>query len=209
MTPTFSFRLRIAVAIAALAAPGFALGHAGNAHHLHGAWATFCAGLGHPLTGIDHVLAAAVFGVLAARSAGRAPACVPPVFLATMLSAAVGARHGFTLPAVETGIALSLIVAGLALAGIVALTTPMLTAAACLFAAFHGQAHGAELPPSAFIGSYLLGLMLASATLMALGALLGRGRAYASVSSEARPSALHWAGVMVASAGLGHLLVQA
>jgi urease accessory protein len=70
--PTTIVRLLVAAAI--LVAPGAALAHPG-----HGAELGLYAGLAHPWSGIDHVLAMTAVGLLAARLGGRALWAVPSV----------------------------------------------------------------------------------------------------------------------------------
>ena len=48
--------------------------------------ASLAAGLAHPLTGLDHLLAMLAVGLLAARRGGRALALWPAAFVGAMLS---------------------------------------------------------------------------------------------------------------------------
>ena len=85
---------------------------------------------------------------------------------------------GIALPYVEIGIALSVVVLGLAVA--LRMSLPALAAMALvgLFAIFHGYAHGAEMPRDVSGYAYAAGFMLATALLhgagIALGLLAGR-----------------------------------
>jgi len=129
----------------------------------------FASGFGHPLGGLDHVLAMVAVGLWATQLSGRALWLVPLTFVLTM---AVGGLLGFLgipLPMVETGIAGSVLILGalVALASRLPLVASM--ALVGLFAIFHGYAHGAEMAVESSALWYGLGFMLATATLHALG----------------------------------------
>lgn len=165
------------LALAACASP--ALAHPG------GHDSVLAAGLLHPLTGLDHVLALAAAGLWSGRQArGRH---LPPVFLAAMLLGAAIGIAGYALPWLESGMAASVAAAGLLL---VAATVPGPAGMAlfAVFALWHGNAHGLELPAAAAAG-YLAG----SALLLAAGRRLG-ARASAAV--------VRMAGAGVAVSGL-------
>ena len=76
---------------------------------------------------------------------------------------------GVELPAVEQGIALSLIVFGSLLATRAGLPTPAAMAVVGVFALFHGHANGAELPETASEAAYAAGFILATGDLHLLG----------------------------------------
>src|SRR3546814_13523521 len=102
---------------------------------------------------------------------------------------ALGGAVGFAgvgLPFVETGIALSIVVIGGALA--LGLSLPAIAAMALVgaFAVFHGHAHGAEMPVAASGLAYGLGFLLATALLPGSGLALGFGLQQADRSDERR-----------------------
>ncbi|CAH2400070.1 HupE/UreJ family protein [Mesorhizobium ventifaucium] len=160
-----SARLGILSALAALT-PSLAFAHSGGAH-VHG----FFAGLEHPVFGVDHLFAMVAVGIIGARAGGRSIVIVPLFFLSAMIAGALLGMAGIGLPALETGIALSLVVFG----AMVGLARPLpLTAAAALtalFGLFHGNAHGLEIPESAGGIAYAAGFMLATSMLHAIGVL--------------------------------------
>lgn len=154
-------------------APGLAVAHTGV-----GATHGFEHGFVHPISGADHVAAMVMVGLFAWRIGGRAIWLVPAAFMSLM---AVGGALGLTgvaLPFVETGIALSLVVLGAAVAGGLKAPTAAAMGLVGLFAVFHGYAHGAEAPETAGGLAYACGFMLATALLHAaglgFGALIGR-----------------------------------
>src|SRR3954462_8080366 len=97
-----------ALATAVALAPAVASAHTGigqTAGFLHGFW--------HPIGGIDHVLAMVAVGLFAAQLGGRALWAVPATFVAVMAAGGALGMAGVGLPAVEVGIALSVLVLGL------------------------------------------------------------------------------------------------
>lgn len=136
-------------------------------------------GFVHPFSGLDHLLTMIAVGLWAASLGGRAIWAVPSAFVALMAVGAAFGMAGFTLPAIETGIAVSVIVVGLLVA--VAARVPVAIAALIVgvFAIFHGQAHGAEMPAMAAPAQYALGFIAATALLHGVGlagGLMGEGR---------------------------------
>ncbi len=148
------------------------------AHGQAGEATGFGIGFGHPLGGLDHVLAMVAVGLFAATLGGRALWAVPLTFLAVMAVGGALGMAGVSLPFVETGIALSIIVLGL----VVALRWQAPLALAMMLvgglALFHGHAHGTEMPTTAAGASYALGFLLGTALLhlagLGLGLLSGR-----------------------------------
>lgn len=185
-------------AVTALLAATPALAHPG-----HDGAVGLSHGFLHPFSGLDHVLAMVAVGLVAARVGGRATLLVPLAFLGMMaVGGALGAA-GIALPFVETGIALSVVVLGAALALRPALPVAGAMALVGAFAVFHGHAHGAEMPESATGLAYGLGFIAATALLHAAGLGLGLAAGRRD-GTQARP-ALRVAGAGLAAAGLGLL----
>ncbi|MFO1150605.1 MAG: HupE/UreJ family protein [Alsobacter sp.] len=186
------------VRIAALVAGLLVLSGAAQAHPGHEGVSGLAAGLAHPLSGVDHVLAMLAVGVLAAMIGGRALWALPAAFLGMMALGGLAGMAQLGLPAVEAGIALSVLVLGLALAF---RRLPGVAAASAIvggFAVFHGYAHGAELPALASGATYAAGFLAATAFLHACG--LGAGLAAARM-----PRLVRVAGGAMAFAGAGLL----
>jgi urease accessory protein len=133
---------------------------------------SFAAGLTHPLSGLDHVLAMAAVGVWSVLAGGRALWVWPLAFVATMLAGFVAAAAGLALPGVPAVIPVSIIVLGLALA--LAVKAPVWLGAVVvgLFAFFHGHAHGTEATGVSH-GAYAAGFVVATAVLHGAGIGLG------------------------------------
>jgi urease accessory protein len=89
------------------------------------------------------------------------------------------ALGGLPFPAVEAGIASSVLVLGLLILNAVRFPLMVSMLLAGVFALFHGHVHGQELPQAASAFLYSLGFLLATGLLHATGAglglLLGRG----------------------------------
>jgi urease accessory protein len=150
----------------------------------------------HPLGGLDHVLAMVAVGLYAAMIGGRALWLMPLTFIGVMvLGGALGAS-GIVDPFVEVGIAMSVIVLGLAVA--LRVNLPAITAIALvgLFAIFHGHAHGAEMPDASGY-TYAAGFVLTTALLHCAGIALGlaAGRLGGLRIAQAAGGALAIAGV--------------
>jgi urease accessory protein len=162
---------RTAIAAAIL----IALTGAAAAHPGHGDAGGFAHGFLHPLGGLDHVLAMVAVGLYAALLGGRALWLVPATFVTVMaLGGALGAA-GYALAYPEIGIALSIVVLGLAVALRISVPTLAAMVLAGVFAMFHGHAHGAEMPQDVSGYEYAAGFLAATALLHCAGIALGLG----------------------------------
>ena len=161
---------RLAVAAALVLLPGAALAHSGHGHA-----AGFTHGFMHPLGGLDHVLAMVAVGLYAALLGGRALWLVPATFVAVMALGGAAGVAGYALPYTEIGIALSVVVLGVAVALRVSLPTLAAMALVGVFAVFHGHAHGAEMPQSLSGYEYAAGFLVATALLHGAGIAAGLG----------------------------------
>jgi urease accessory protein len=168
------------------AAPAILMPAVAFAHTGLGDTSGFVHGFGHPISGLDHVLAMVMVGVFAWQLGGRALWLVPAAFITVMALAGALGIAGIGVPFVEIGIAISVVVFG----AIVALDFKAPTAVAMgvvgLFAVFHGHAHGAEIPEDAGGVAYAAGFITATALLhlagIAAGFLIGKtGAHYGSV----------------------------
>jgi urease accessory protein len=132
------------------------------------------AGICHPLTGLDHLIATLAVGLLAARLGGKSFWLLSALFLggiaaggAFALSTHVSATAGI----VDQLIATSVIVFGTLLIADGRLHQRFATLLVPLFAAFHGFAHLAERRGEAF--DYGIGLLSASAAILIVGLFCG------------------------------------
>jgi urease accessory protein len=158
----------LVAAIADLLAPRSALAHTGvsTTHDL-------LHGLEHPLTGLDHILAMFAVGLWAAQRGGRAIWFVPLTFvLVITLGGALG-MSGVSLPFVEQGIAISVLILGVFIAAAVRMPLTISAAIVGLFAISHGYAHGTEIPITASGLTYTVGFIAATFALHATGISVG------------------------------------
>jgi urease accessory protein len=142
---------------------------AAHAHILQGEAASFLVGLGHPVSGLDHVLAMIAVGLWGAQLGAPALWLLPVTFPMVMALGGMLGLLGVPLPGVEVGIAASAILLGLAVMS--ALRPPLAAAAVLvgLFAVFHGHSHGAELPAGQNALLYSMGFVVATGCLHGVG----------------------------------------
>jgi len=150
----------------------FGLGVA-SAHTDQATSGSFVAGYLHPLTGVDHVLAMVAVGILGTVLGRPRLWALPIAFLLSMTIGAVVGIAGVQPPYVEQGIAISVIVLGLAiLVGRQVSVGPAL-AVVSVFGLLHGLAHGIELPGSASPEAYTAGFLVAAGILHLAGIGVG------------------------------------
>ena len=128
---------------ALLLAPTLAHAHTGV-----GDTSGFAHGFGHPLTGLDHLLAMIAVGLWAAQIGGRALWAVPLTFVSIMAVGGALGIAGVPVPFVEQGIATSVLLLGLLIAFAVRMPLGFSVPLVALFAICHGHAHGAEMVAS-------------------------------------------------------------
>jgi urease accessory protein len=126
-------------------------------------------GMLHPFIGLDHLCAMLAVGLWAKQMGGRAVWSIPLTFVSVMALGGLLGMTAMTLPFIEGGILLSLLVLGFLVAA--AIKLPLLVSASivAIFALFHGYAHGAEMPQNASGLVYALGFMLSTALLHMAG----------------------------------------
>ena len=131
------------------------------------------AGLLHPLTGADHLIAMVAVGIWGAQLGAPAIWVLPITFpLVMALGGVLGILH-VPLPMPEVIIALSALVLGGAVAMRLKLPFAAAAAVVAVFAIFHGHAHGAELPGSANPLAYGIGFVVATGLLHLCGIVIG------------------------------------
>jgi urease accessory protein len=145
-----------------------------QAHTGHGTHSLF-EGLVHPF-GLDHLLAMVAVGVwsvsaLPSSQVGWGPA----TFMLALLAGAALGVAGVQVPALETLVALSVVLFGLMLAlSRQQLPIPAGVVLVALAGALHGLAHGAEAPGSGF-AAYAVGFVVTTAGLHLAGVLAALG----------------------------------
>jgi urease accessory protein len=189
-------RCRLAAVVTMIGACGLGTPEAA-AHTGEGLVGGLLSGLAHPVFGPDHVVAMVAVGLWGAFLGAPAIWILPVVFPLVMAFGGVLGILAVPVPQVETGIALSAIVLGLAVA--LAARPPLWVAAIVVggFAVFHGHAHGAELPAAANALAYSIGFVVATGLLHLSG--IGFGIA---VRWQAGRIAVRLAGAGIATAGV-------
>jgi len=178
------------IAMLTLSSP--ALAHTGI-----GTTAAFDAGIAHPFSGLDHMLAMVAVGLWAGLRGGKALWLWPAAFVGGM---ALGGLLGIVqmpLLFVEHGIVASIVVLGLAVA--FAFSAPLSLGALIIAVSglMHGHAHGIEIPADANGLHYAFGFLLVTAALHAAGVLATLGAV-----RFGRPVMIRAAGALTAAAGL-------
>ncbi len=150
------------LAFALALAPTTAFAHPGHSFGL-------MAGLVHPLTGADHLLAMTGVDLWAALQIGRACWLLPLSFLIALSSGFGAAALGVSLPATEPAILASLILLGAMTATTLRAPLTVSLPLVALFGLAHSAAHSVEGagPP------FALGMLVTTAALLGLGTELG------------------------------------
>jgi urease accessory protein len=175
-------------ALSVLASPALA-------HPVAGVGSSFDAGLVHPFSGADHLIAITLVGTWSALEGGSARAVWPLTFLIAMLGGFAAASTGLQMGFVEAAISLSVVALGAFVAFEFRMPVMLGAAAVGLFAFFHGHAHGTEAV--SMLVPYLIGFTTATAVLLLIGMAIGGWGA-----STARRSLLRAAGVCAGLVGL-------
>lgn len=144
-----------------------------EAHLLAGDLGGFSSGFGHPLFGVDHLLAMLAVGIWGAQMGGRRVWTLPVTFPLIMAFGGIAGMAGLYLPDVELGIALSVLALGLAIAFAWRPLEPVALLLIAIFAVFHGYAHGVELPIAADPTSYAAGFVIATGIIHVIGIGIG------------------------------------
>ncbi|THF50887.1 HupE/UreJ family protein [Allorhizobium terrae] len=146
-----------------------------QAHIIQGGSGGFLQGFEHPLSGADHLLAMFSVGLWGAQMGGRNVWTLPITFPLIMVLGGILGITGVPLPAIETGIALSIVVLGAAIAFVWRPPEWLALTVIGLFAICHGYAHGAELPEAADPADFAIGFVLATGLIHLAGIGVGLG----------------------------------
>ncbi|UVJ44395.1 HupE/UreJ family protein [Pseudomonas sp. LS1212] len=180
---------KVLATVALLLSPAMAFAHPGHGDN------GLLAGIGHPIGGLDHLLAMLAVGLWAAQQQGAARWALPCAFVGTMLIGGLLGFAGLQLPGLESGIAASVLALGLAVALAVRPPVALAVVATASFALSHGVAHGLELPEMSSPWAYAVGFVVATSVLHAVGYALVR------VLPQAAAPLVRLAGVASAATG--------
>lgn len=174
-----NFTTAIATAVIMLQAP------VTQAHPLLNADVSWLAGFIHPLSGIDHVLAALAVGLWAAQQGGNKLWQLPATFL-ILIALGVLVSSYMPLPKAELAIVGSLLFLGIMVALAARLSTLPSLLMVGFFALFHGYAHGEGISGRAIVMDYTVGLLATTATLLCIGIMAGLWTRAAGYDRELR-----------------------
>ena len=147
-----------------------AVAHPGDGIHTHN---DFLSGLLHPMMGFDHLLAMAAIGFWSIRQNATMKRGAPLFVVGGMVLGAAIAWGGVSLAGVETGIAMSVVLAGVLIATMAKLPTVIGGTLVALFMVTHGYAHGAEITEGASLMAYMIGFIIATLAITFVGRGLG------------------------------------
>jgi urease accessory protein len=170
-----------------------------QAHTGHGTH-SLMEGLVHPF-GLDHLLAMVAVGVWSVSALPQGKAWQgPATFLLALVASAVLGAAGLTVPFLEHGVSLSVVLFG---AMLLLASRPMPPALGlgliAVAASLHGLAHGSETPESGFAG-YAIGFLVTTAALHTGG--VGMGLAIKRWLARHSGVALGGLGAALSAAGL-------
>ena len=170
MTRNPTHPIAFAAAASVLLTAGAALAHPGHAGHEA---LGVSAGLMHPLTGVDHMLAMVAVGLWAALRGGRALLTWPATFVAAMLVGfGLGGAFG-AVSGIEPAVLATVIVLGALTAANARMPDGAGLALIALFGALHGYAHGADTGGGGL--TFEAGMVATTAALHLAGIGLGLG----------------------------------
>ncbi|MBS4155339.1 MULTISPECIES: HupE/UreJ family protein [Cobetia] len=136
------------------------------------------AGLTHPFTGLDHLLAMLAIGIWSARQSRALTLATPLLMVVGMLAGAGIAllSGGQALHALiaEQGILLSVLASGALVALLLRLPTLAGAVMVAGFMACHGFAHALEMPAAGSAAGYMAGFVVATLALALLGRAIGQ-----------------------------------
>lgn len=133
----------------------------------------FLAGFEHPVLGFDHFLAMLSVGIWSAQIGGRAIWFVPATFVGFMVIGGIVGMYGVEIPLIEVGIAISVLLLGIAVASDNFINLKVGLAFVAFFGSFHGYAHGVEMPLVKNASLYALGFVLGTSFIHILGVFIG------------------------------------
>jgi urease accessory protein len=161
---------KLLMAIGLMLTATAAIAHPGHGAHVH---SDFLSGLLHPMMGLDHLLAMAAIGFWSIRQSATMKRGAPLFVVGGMILGSAIAWAGVSLAGVETGIAMSVLLAGVLIATMAKLPTAVGGTLVALFMLTHGYAHGAEMAAGANLLSYMAGFVVATLAITFAGRGLG------------------------------------
>jgi urease accessory protein len=169
-----------------------------TAHPGHVPMSGFAAGVQHPLSGMDHLLAMIAVGLWAGLCGGRREWLWPATFVTSMIAGSLIGMFATANLSVEPAILASVMVLGLAIAASLRVPTVLGGLVIAVFGMAHGYAHGIEMPHTVHGLDFVAGFALATATLHTVGVVAATNFRRLRLDLVTR-----FAGVVIAIAGVG------
>ncbi|MDV6033771.1 MAG: HupE/UreJ family protein [Phycisphaera sp. RhM] len=189
--------LRILALISLFVAVSTANAHPGHSHGFSGTVET---GITHPWTGIDHLMAMVLVGVMATQCGARRRWSLPVLFCGSMAVASLAGHAIGPVSRLDIGLAITLIALGACL--VRRFNHAMLPAIVTLCGGLHGFAHGAGWGAGDVSMPYLAGMILGTTVLHLVG--MGIGTAYNQTSF--RSTWVRGTGAIACAVGIALLL---
>lgn len=159
------------------------------------------AGFTHPFLGVDHLLAMVAVGLMAvqqqSQNQARALWALPLTFVLGMAGGTVLGLWGVGGEPLELGITGSVVLLGGLVAWGRALPLGAAVGVVAVLSAFHGHAHGLEMPAEASAALYAAGVLAGTAILHGAGVLAAKGLKARAWAVRAVGSAFAAAGVVL------------
>lgn len=130
-------------------------------------------GFMHPLTGMDHILAMVAVGAWSAQLGGKALYLVPGSFLIAMLAGGIAGAEIIPIETIESVIALSVLLLGLAIWINKKVSVLIAGLAVGIFGFSHGYSHGLEMLHTVNALDYIVGFIITTLGLHIIGAIGG------------------------------------
>ena len=159
------FLLLLATALPAMAHP--------EAFHVMNTSEAARVGFLHPFSGLDHLLVMVAVGLWAVRLGGRALWLLPCAFVLPMILGGIAGVGSTPQLIIEHGITASLLLLGAALGMAWRPSLPLALGVVSLSGAFHGFAHGSEMPAGSTPLLFLAAMAVATSLLHAGGVAAG------------------------------------
>lgn len=162
----------VSVALVTLTVAAIAWGHPGHHHHHDvGLWS----GLLHPLTGLDHLVAALAVGAWAMVLGGSSKWQMPAVFLVAMVAGAGLAVTGLAVGGLHMMTAATVIALGVVIGVATKMPKPAALGLVALFGVIHGAPHAAGFAGGAMaVSLFVVGMLAATAALHAIGLVVAK-----------------------------------
>lgn len=167
--------------------------------HLADAHIGITSGFIHPIFGLDHLLAMLAVGIVSMQLDNQHVFRIPSVFVVMMVVGAILGLNEYSVPYVEIGISLSVVLLGLAIVFLHSHNYVWIVMAFVGYFGFlHGYAHGAEIPESHSPVYYGGGFVVSTVLIHVLGVAI----AYWLMNFKSPYSPLKSIGVVISLLGV-------